>query len=290
LFSNQVRGWLLPMNMKSIRRQVLLPLFGEYTGIQVFLAPITLFYLIETDSLLSAATSLLSFRIHYFPLLAFSIILSFVLFIMIKMRLIHQESKTDYLDSIIDLNISVIALVLIALIIYAVSNFLSYFYGINGTIKTAMHLLFKLYTSLIIMSSFMYGVMLAPYHKRNYGRKRAFQAIKAWNRKNKLLLLRYGLVWVLIAIAATRFYQLLIQLVYDPAISIINDFWHIDIRLQLYSFKHVDDIFVNLFVCLLAFVISNLLFYPIIYVFNWLANRFIPLDKIMRSHHAQAAQ
>jgi hypothetical protein len=278
------------MNLKSVRRQVLLPLCGEYTGLQVFLAPITLFYLIETDSLLSAATSLLSFRIHYFPLLAFSIILAFVLFMMLKMRLIHQESKTDYIDNVIELNISVMALVIIALITYAVSSFLSYFYGINGTIKTAMYLLFKLYTSLIIMSSFMYGVMLAPFHKRNYGRKRAVQALKAWSRKNKLLLLRYSLVWVLIIIAATRFYQLLIQLVYDPAISIINDFWHIDIRLHLYSFKHVDDIFVNLFVCLLAFLISNLLFYPIIYIFNWLANKFIPYDKIMSSHHAQAAQ
>ena len=275
------------MNFRSIFNKILIPLCGEYTGVQVFLAPITLFYLIETDSLLSAATSLLSFRIHYFPLLVFSIIFTFVLFMMLKIKLMQHVTKAEFVDIVIELNLSVMALVIIALIIYAVTDFLSYFYGIRGTIKSSMYMLFKLYTSLIIIHQFLFRVLLAPYYKRSYGRNRAIKAFKAWSRKNKLLLFRYGLIWVLIIIAATRFYQLLINLVFDPALNIINNLWGFDPRLRLYPFVHVDDIFLNTLICLFAFAISNLLFYPIVFVFNWLAYKLIPSERIMSNRNAQ---
>jgi len=280
--------WIKPkMSFRSIFNKILIPLCGEYTGVQVFLAPITLFYLIETDSLLSAATSLLSFRIHYFPLLVFAVIFAFVLFMMLKIKLMHADTTAEFIERIIELNISVMAVVIIALIIYAVSDFLSYFYGIRGTIKSSMYMLFKLYTSLIIIHQFLFSVLLAPYFKRSYGRNRAIWAFKAWSRKNKLLLFRYGLIWVLIIIAATRFYQLLINLVFDPAINIVNNLWGFDLRLRLYPFVHVDDIFLNILICLFAFAISNLLFYPIVFVFNWLAYKLIPSERIMSNRNAQ---
>ena len=48
---------------------------------------------------------------------------------LLKIKLLYNCDNGEYLDMVIQFNVSVMALVLIALIIYAVSSFLAYFYG-----------------------------------------------------------------------------------------------------------------------------------------------------------------
>ncbi|MDY0151601.1 MAG: hypothetical protein RBS43_04955 [Candidatus Cloacimonas sp.] len=253
-------------------------LFGEFNGIQVFLAPIALFYWIQSSTILSAATSLLSFRIHYFPLLAFLIVFSYTMFMSLKLNLFHQGAKAEFWETIIELHVSVMALILIALIVYAISGFVAYFYGITGTLKTTMYLLFKLYTALLIAYHYLLNVWLKPYYLRSYGRNRAYRALHSWVRINKLAFVRYSAFILVVVYAAVRLYLLLINYAIIPVMEGISAYTGLDLRLKLLPFMHVDDIFVNVGVLLLAFVLSNLLFYPLIYWIKQFIQMFNPIQ------------
>lgn len=252
-------------------------LFGEFNGVQVFLAPISLFYWIQSDTILAAGTSLLSFRIHYFPLLAFLIILCYTAFMVLKLSLLHHGSRSEFWDSVIDLHVSVLALVLIALILYALSGFIAYFYGIRGTLKTTMYMLFKLFTASIILYHYFFHAWLLPYYKRGYGRKRSRLCLLAWLKKNRFSFVRHSGLLLVFAFAAVRIYQLAIHFIISPALEGFESFTGLDLRLKLYPFMHIDDIFANVGVILLAFVLSNLLFFPLVYALVRFSRKVNPI-------------
>ncbi|MDD4310673.1 MAG: hypothetical protein PHO32_09855 [Candidatus Cloacimonetes bacterium] len=261
-------------------------LCGDYNGIQVFMAPVTLFYWIESSSILSSVTSLLSLRIHYFPLLAFLIVLAFTAFMIVKLSLLHQGTSEELTDTIIDLNISVLALLLIALIIYAISSFLSYFYGIKGTIKTMMYLLFKLYTSLIIMHYYIMHVWLKPFYDRNYGSKRAVKALKSWIRYHKMQLFRYTVLLLAIVFSSARLFQLMLVYIVFPLLTMLSSLLGTGFRFRLVPFYHSSDIAVNVLILIAVFVLSNLCFYPIITALSYLSNLLHPIKlRIIPDNH-----
>ena len=265
--------------MNKVARILAQVLFGEYNGIQVFLAPVTLFYWIDGSSILSAGTSLLNFRVHFFPLLVFMIIFAYTAFMMTKLKLFHTGSQSDYIDTLIDMNISVLALVLIALIVFAIASFLAYFYGIRETVRPAMYLLFKLYTSILIFYYFFVHQWLKRFYQRGYGRDSATKALKAWIRKNQLGFIRYSVLLIAIVLAAIRLYQIMISYIIDPILSGFTSIFGFNPHLHLVPFIHNQDVFINVAVCCVAFVMSNLLFFPIIFIMGQLLEWLHP-DKL----------
>ncbi len=265
-------------------------MFGKFLGIQVFAAPITLFYLIKSESILRAGTSLLSFKIHYLPLLVFLIMLAFMLFMLIKLKLIQRGSADDYLDSVIQLNLSMLVLVIIALIIYAVSGFLAYFYGIRGTLKHSIYLLFKLYTSLLILYYYLLNHLLNVDYISRRSRRRAMQYIRAWSMKHKFLFLRYILFLALVIMAITRLYILLVHFVLVPVLTGIKNYAGIDLRFSLAQFFTLKDVFMNVAVLVGAFLISNLLIYPLILISETLIKKYLPFNIIIGINNAQTTQ
>lgn len=252
------------MGMPYKLTRILKALLGDYNGVQVFWAPITLFYWIQSGTILASATSLFSFRVHYFPLLAFLVIFFYTIFMIVKLKLFHSGTDSDFWDGIIELHVSVMALVLIALIVYAVTGFMDYFYGLHGTLKTSMYMLFKLYTAMLIMYHYLFNYWLQPYYKRNYGRKRAHLSLYAWIRGNVAVFVRYSLLLIVIVFASIRLYLLMINYALVPILEGWKSYAGVDLRLHLYPFMHVNDVFINVGVLLIAFGLSNLFFSPII--------------------------
>ncbi len=280
----------MSVSMSRVFSNIIQVIFGKYLGVQVFIAPVTLFYLLQSSSVLEAGTSLFGFHLHYFPLLAFSVMLCFTLFMLLKMKLIYHYPSRINLDLFIELNISVLGLVIIALIIYAVSSFLAYFYGIRGTGKSAFYLLFKLYTTVLVIYHYLLSVFLEPYTNRHYGRHRGMKAFMAWARQNKLFLARYALLLVLIVIASTRIYQIAIEYALSPLISWLKDLTGVELRFRLIPFFGIVDIFRNVLICLLAFCCSNMLFSPIVYLIDKLVKTYIPFGAFVKVEHAKATQ
>jgi len=277
----------MKLKLPNLIREILNVLFGDYNGIQVFIAPVTLIYWIDSNSLISSATSLISFRIHYLPLLAYLTILAFVIFMLIKMKLLYHCSSSEFIDLTIQLNVSVMALILIALIIYALSNFLAYFYGIKGTVQSGLYLLFKLYTAILILYHYLFNVVLAPFYRKRYSHLYALKNFFIWARNNKFLLFRYVLVIVMVVFFAVRIYQIVLQFLIMPAINGIGNFTGLNFRFKLYPFVRISDVFTNFLSILGAFMISNLFFFPIIWVMKYFIDRFLPFSKLIRSNYAQ---
>lgn len=276
--------------MKAVYLFLVEALFGKYLGIQVFIAPITMFYLIRSDSIMKAGTSLLGFRIHYLPLLVFLIMLVFMLFMMVKLRLLQGGTYQDYIDSVIELNISMLGLIIIALITYAVSSFLAYFYGIKGTVKDSMYLLFKLYTSLLILYHYLLNHLLTAFCPTQLGRRRAIRYIKAWGLKHKYMMLRYLVFLSLVVMAMARLYILLIHYALAPILTGLKEYTGINLRFSLVQFYGLQDVFFNVAVLFVAFMISNLMIYPLVYGGEYLINKYLPFKAITGIDNAQATQ
>jgi hypothetical protein len=180
------------------------------------------------------------------------------------------------------------AYILIALIIYALSNFLAYFYGIKGTVKSGLYLLFKLYTAILILYHYLINVVLAPFYRRRYSHLHALKNFLVWARHNKFLLFRYVLLIVMVIFFAVRVYQIVLQFLIIPAINSISDFTGFDLNFKLYPFLGVSDIFTNITgLYLVLFTVSNLLLLSLIWVLKYLVDRFLPFSNLIRSNYAQ---
>ncbi|PKN73001.1 MAG: hypothetical protein CVU50_04390 [Candidatus Cloacimonetes bacterium HGW-Cloacimonetes-3] len=262
---------------KNIIRSMGESLFGGYNGVQIFLAPLTLLYLLQSNSMLSSITSLFSFRIHYFPLLIFLVTLIFVLFMLVKIRMLYPGNMSEYIDKIVDLNISILAVVLIALIYYAISAFLGYFYGIKGILKPGLALLFKLFTTSLVLYHYSLFVWTKPLFKRGYKSTRASKALKAWGRSNKLLFAKYSLLIIVIVIASVRIYQFAMSYLLFPLLDGINQHWGVEMRFYLLPFNGISDVFINTLILSFAFLVANLFFYPIAFTINRILIKLNPL-------------
>jgi hypothetical protein len=252
-------------------------LFCGFNGIQVFLAPLTMLYLVRSDTMLSSITSLLSFRIHFFPLIIFLIILFYMLFMLGKLRLFHHGRLSEYIDKTVDLNLSILTIVLIALIFYAVTAFIAYFYGIRGALKPGLALLFKLFTSLLLFYHYALDVWAHPFHKRGYGSLRSYRALQVWVSHNKLLFIRFSLLMLAAVLASVRVFQLSLNFVILPVFEGIRHYLGLDFRLSFVSFNRIGDVFINLLVLVSVFFISNLIFYPIVYAVNHVLVKLNPI-------------
>lgn len=259
---------------------------GDFSGIQVFWAPSSLLHLISSTSALAALTTALGLRIYYLPLFIFLIVLTYIIFVTFKIRLLYRLDSKDFLDEFIELNVSVLGLGLIALIIYAISGFILYFYGLDGTLKPALMLLFKSYTAIIILYHYLMSLWLRPFYARSYGRKRARLALQAWIKSHLYAFCRYTLVVVLLVLAAVKLYQIFLSLVLTPVIDIVAAYTGYSIQLQLRAFQNIGDIWLNVGILILAFLVSNIIFYPLVCGVNYLARYLFPMRASMESDNA----
>lgn len=275
--------------MKRYLLYIYTALCGDFNGIQVFWSPGTLLYILSSTGVLAALSSALSFRIHYMPLFIFLIVLAYVIFVSAKLKLFYADFPGSWLEEFIGLNISVLGLFLISLIIYAVSAFMLYFYGIDGTLKPALLLLFKSYTAIIILYHYLRSLWMKPFYRRKYGKIRAQKAFLAWIRKHVYLAVRYTLLVMIMVLTAIKLYQIIISLVLMPLIEGLAKSTGWNLQLNLQAFYTMNDIAINLGILILALLISNMIFYPFVYLVNKLAEWLMPLKSLQSVSHAKTA-
>lgn len=247
----------------SVFHRLLLIIFGDLNGIQVFLAPLTLAYLIKSDSILFNITSLFSDKIHYFPLFIFLITLLFVVFIIVKLWLRYSHQPQEFVEKVIEVNLSVLTVVLIALIYYAISAFLAYFYGIKGGLKPGLALLYKVFTSSVVVYYFAIDILLSGFNRRGYGQSRAVKCFYAWLRVNKMLFIRYAVMSLVAIIASVRIYQLILVYAIHPFYEGVYSLSHINLRFSLVPLQQIGDVFINMLIIFLAFALSCIMYYPL---------------------------
>lgn len=263
---------------RQIGRALLVVLFGDFNGVQVFLAPITILYLIQSHSILSSLTNLFSMRLHFFPLIIFLIFMVFILFMIAKLRILDYSGKGQFIGRVIEINLSVLTLVIIALMYYALSAFFAYFYGIKGTLKPGLAIIFKLFTTLMIIYYYLQHMWLEPYRKRGYGSTRSLRACMAWYKWHKLSFARFSLLAVALIILAVRLYQLSIGYLIIPCLEGLKSNLSIDFRLSLLNFNGITDVYVNTALILVGLLLSNLIFYPFVAAVTSILRKLNPVN------------
>lgn len=260
-------------------------MFAHYNGVQIFIYPISIFYWLGKESIVMALSNLLTERLHYLPLSFWGVLFIYILFIMMKTYTIyfqtpHQHNKhlvSDFWDSIINMHVRLFIVLIIVMVFFVLTSFMSYFYGIRLPLKQAIALFFRLFTILIIVYYYLAEMWLSPYRKRGYGDHRSETLCWGWLCKNPLAALQYTVFLVLIVLIAVKLYVIVISYVYDPLFLGLKQYLNFSIHLDLVPLKHTGTIFYNLFILAVAFMLSNLLFYPIIHFLQMLANHLHPI-------------
>ncbi len=190
----------------------------------------------------------------------------------------HVRLFDGFWDSIINLHVRLFVVLLIVMVFFVLSEFLSYFYGIKLPVKHAVMLFFRLFTILLIIAYYIPYMWLKPYLERGYGKRRSEMLCYSWLIKHPLIAIKYSGLLFLIMIAAVRLYLLMINYVYSPLLLGILDLTGINVRLELIRIDQLWSVFYNLFILAAAFILSNVCFYPLIVLAQLLADKLHPIS------------
>jgi len=236
-------------------------------------------YWITSSSLLVAITSLLSTSIHYLPLTFFGVIMVYVAFTMLKLYTMYfnkphrflLNNVSDYWNSVIRLHLYLFITLMILMTFFVLSEFLSYFYGIKLPLKQVVMGMFRVFTISLILIYYLWSVWLKPYRNRKYGKRRAEVLCWGFILHHPWESLKFSLITLLVVVMAVRAYAIAALYVISPIFEGLSHYFGISFTLELSRITSVGTIIYDLFVLAAAFMLSNLCFFPIIY----LLQRFI---------------
>jgi hypothetical protein len=268
---------------------------SEYNGIQVFLFPGTLFFLLSSDSLVGSFTSLLSLRMHFLPLVFFTVLLAYVCFMGLKIytslfdgpHSLYPGKMDEFYDYLIRLHLTLFITVIVLMVFYVLSRFMSYFYGIELPLKKAVWFTFRAFTVLLIAVYYFRSTWLATLMKQRMSISRSKRYWLAWSSRHPFVFLKYSALIIVVMVAAVRLYQLSIVLFISPVLSFIGTLSGLNPGIELIPVSGMFSVFYNVFMLFSAFLLSNLFFYPIIYLAQNLVESLHPIQ-IKQVDHAQS--
>jgi len=261
-------------------------LCGDFNGIQVFWAPATLLYLIDSTSVFGAIVSALGMRISYMPLIGYIFMLGFASFMLCKLSTNLPQRRSDRIDSIIRVNLQVFGLAVLAMLVFAGAAFLQYFYGLSGLLKPALVFILKVYPTCLIFFYYLYALWIGYFTKKNYSRARSKKAMYIWIRSNRMAFIKFSLFLLLLVLASVRLYELLIGMVLYPAIEVIDIYTGINLQIRLYAFNSIGHIMLNTGYLALGVMLSNLIFSPLVLLVKWIVGLLMPEIKTTRPNYA----
>ncbi|MDD3563053.1 MAG: hypothetical protein PHR32_05210 [Candidatus Cloacimonetes bacterium] len=266
-------------------RFMLRAMCSEYNGIQVFLYPMTLLYLISSTSILLPFTTLLSVRIHYLPLTFFGVLLIYVCFMILKIYTclfpgpssFHPKQLNEFYDKVIQLHLVLFVTLIIVMVYYILSRFLGYFYRIELPLKKAVMLFFRAFTVLLILYYYFKSMWLGPLRARKYSQKRSTLLAIGWANKNPWAALKYSVMLLVVVFAAVKLYLVVIAYLITPVLSGLRHLLGLKLDIELIPISGIGSVLANIFMLAAAFMLSNLLFYPIIVLSQKLNNSMHPM-------------
>ncbi|HNX36753.1 MAG TPA: hypothetical protein PL124_00230 [Candidatus Cloacimonadota bacterium] len=264
----------------SVSRQVL---FGEWNGIQVFLFPSAIFYWLDSFSFLFWMYELLSRQLHLLPLTLFLLVVAFLGFLLIKYHGFMnpnnsiQRNRQDFIRFILELHKGLLTVLLIAMVVFVVKTFLSYFYQIELPIKRIYSHFFQYIAIALIFFYYIQSVWSKPYRDKGMSYPRAINQVICFARKNiKETLIFTGTI-IMAVLASALIYVMLIKFVLSPVLDMAGKLVGITLRFELIQVDTSIDLAYDVFMIFSSFVLSNLFFYPIIALTSKMIHKLHPI-------------
>ncbi|HOH46373.1 MAG TPA: hypothetical protein PLX59_00915 [Candidatus Cloacimonadota bacterium] len=275
--------------MKGFARIVLKVLFGSWNGIQIFFFPMLIFYWFDSTSLVEWFSGLLNTQVHQLPLTLFLLVFLYVGFLFFKFYSyisINPESKglnRDLMRYTLDIHKGLFLILFVAIMIFVLGSFLSYFYGIKLPIRRIYASLFQYISLTLIMFYYIQSVWTAPFRRRGYSIDRSINYVILFGRRTPWTLLIFTGVIILVVICSTLLYRLVVFNGISLIIEYLNTIVPDGVLLQMISARNSGEVLLNVVNILIAFLISNLLFAPFTMLGEMLINHIHPIKLKVRN-------
>lgn len=257
--------------------------FGAWNGIQVFVYPTLILYMLDSVSLVYWFSNLLTIKQYHLPLSLFLLILFYMGFLIVKFYSFSLERRDpdlrrkDLVRFLLELHKGLLLILFVAIMIFVLSSFLSYFYQIQVPQKRIYAHLFQYISLTLMMFYYIQSVWTKPFKNRRISYSRCIDYMIIFARKNIATVLKFTGFIALVIFSSVKLYHLMFTYAVNPAVSFVSSALGIDLRLKLIDAGSSIDIFYNVMMIVISFFISNLLFYPIVALGQYLINRFHPI-------------
>ncbi|MDD3103047.1 MAG: hypothetical protein PHY24_02410, partial [Candidatus Cloacimonetes bacterium] len=138
----------------------------------------------------------------------------------------------------------------------------------------------------LILYYYLKSMWLKPLRERNYSQKKSTLLVTGWISRNVWAAVKYTGMMSMVVFAAVKLYLIIIAYFLTPALSGLKEFLGLKLEIELIPIDGISSILYNLFMLAAAFMLSNLLFYPIIVLSQKLNNSMHPM-KIKQVPYAQ---
>lgn len=266
----------------SLARRVL---FGDWNGIQFLLFPTTIFLWLDSFSFLFWMYNLLANQIYQLPITLFFITGFFIFFLIIKYSSFLNEENNpkhnvrDMRRFIIELHHGLLMVLLIGMIVFVLKTFLAYFYQIELPIKRIYSHIFQFIGVAIAFFYYIQSLWTKPFLKKDVSYPRAINQVLIYARNNVAQTLIYTFQIILVTILTSYAYYLLISHLLTPGINLLETFSGIRLRIELIKVHGAFDLLIDIFLMFAAFLISNIVFYPVMRFSAKFLERLHPINK-----------
>lgn len=266
--------------MHKILIRIFSLLFGDFNGVQIFIYPMTLFYWIDTESFLWASTGLFSSQRYFFPLVVFLLAFIFMAFLVMKNHCAlysdvwpHPPAeKRSFNLTVIGLHKLLLIILFAVGMIYLVSAFLNYFYGIALPLRVIYLMLARIVCVLMILGYAIRNSWTRPHREKGLDITRASALVRKDFRERQGRYLLHAVVYALLAFIFSAFYNLIVLNVFYLIFSIVG----VSPNLYLAVTSGFPALFYDILVICVALMLSNLLFSPLVKLGVDLSERLHP--------------
>lgn len=273
----------MKLSSRSAIKWLIHSIFGEWNGVQALLYPTTLIYLMNSYSFLYWMSGIFTQNQHYLPLSIFCLALFFVSFIIIKFysfraeKVSPNDQKNDLIRFLIELHKGLFLVIIVSGVLYLLYVFLNYFYSIQLPIKK-IYAHFMQYISIaLIMFYYIQSVWTRPFRKQGMSYPRAIRHVMVFARRNVYNTLSFSALLILIVISSAKLYHLLIVLLISPGLDLLSGLIGFPLRSEMLPADGMSGLMYNLLLLFSIFIVSNLIYAPIIALFNILVKRLHPV-------------
>ncbi|HRY83990.1 MAG TPA: hypothetical protein P5533_05085 [Candidatus Cloacimonadota bacterium] len=273
----------MKFSLQAAIRWVIQTLFGDWNGVQALLYPTTLIYLLNSFSFLYWMSGVFTQSQHFLPFSIFSLALLFVSFIVIKFysfraqSVSSQDHKNDMIRFLIELHKGLFLVIVVSGVLYLLYVFLNYFYSIQLPIKKIYAHFLQYISIVLIMFYYIQSVWTKPFRAKGMSYPRAIRHVMVFARHNLYATLTFSALLVLIVISSAKLYHLVIVMLISPCIDAVSSLLGFSLRPEMLPVSGMSELLYNLLLIFSIFMVSNLIYAPIIALFKLLIKRLHPL-------------
>ncbi len=253
-------------------------LFGEWNGLQVFLVPSTVFFLIDDASLRLWFIDLFTRQMFYIPMVLFVLLLLFLLVMVIKysvsmesLPLVRDQRKDMLFDYVLGIHELLLVVIFSFMVIYVLTAFLRYFYSIHFPLRYIYLKIFQFMAIGMILYAHLRSTLLKVTFRPHHSPKRNTATLLLYIRRNQRLFLWRSLISLALILISVHVFKWTVYFFWEPLIALADRWTGTSLRFSLVKVSSTPDLFYNLYILFSTYMLSNALFSPIVKLFDHLA-------------------